>query len=264
MQRYRAGTVRLDTGADVAAHAQMAVARTAAEAQTAIVPVQSCDLDVSEAPWTWAEDNAAAVKRSWNKAIVDKPALFNGQVLVMGQHALRDGHLTGEVHQTDYASFLYCKDKGLPPEAGIRNVFGCAVVRSGEGHLLFGRMAPYTATSGKVYPMAGTPDLEDIKDGKLDIESSMQRELLEEAGLSTADATRQPGYMLIENAGMSALCAVFDFDVASRDLKARMMAHIDMQDEPELDEIVIFRRAGFHVPHRMPGFARILVQHLLE
>ena len=149
-------------------------------------------------------------------------------------------------------------------EAGIRNVFGCAVVRSREGHLLFGRMAPYTATSGRVYPMAGTPDPDDIKDGKLDIEGSMQRELMEEAGLSTDDAMRQPGYMLIEDAGMSALCAVFDFDVPSRDLKAHTMGHIDLQDEPELDEIVIFRRAGFHVHHRMPGFARILVQHLLD
>lgn len=242
----------------------MAVAGKTAVEQTEILSVQSCDLDVTEAPWTWAEDNAAAVKRFWKKALVDKPALFNGQVLVMGQHTISNGCLTGEVHKTDYASFLYCKDKGLPAEAGIRNVFGCAVVRSREGHLLFGRMAPYTATSGRVYPMAGTPDLEDIKDGKLDIEGSMQRELLEEAGLSTADATRQPGYMLIEDAGMSAVCAVFDFDAPSRDLKARMMAHIDLQDEPELDEIVIFRRAGFHVHHRMPGFARILVQHLLE
>lgn len=242
----------------------MAVARKAVEARPEIIPVSSCDLSVTDAPWAWAEDNASAVKRFWNKAIVDKPALFNGPVLVMGQHTLSDGCLTGEVYRTNYASFLYCKDKGLPADAGIRNVFGCAVVRSADGHLLFGRMAPYTATSGRVYPMAGTPDPDDIKDGKLDIEGSMQRELLEEAGLSTADATREPGYLLIEDAGMSALCAVFDFDVPSRDLKARMMAHIDLQDQPELDEIVVFRRAGFHVHHRMPGFARTLVQHLLE
>lgn len=242
----------------------MAVARKAAEVQAEIVPIQSCDLDVTDAPWAWAEDNATAVKRFWKKAIVDKPAMFNGQVLVMGQHTLSDGCLTGAIHKTDYASFLYCKDKGLPEDAGIRNVFGCAVVRSSEGHLLFGRMAPYTATSGRVYPMAGTPDPDDITDGKLDIEGSMKRELLEETGLSTEDATRQTGYMLIENAGMSAVCAVFDFDVPSRDLKARMINYIDLQDQPELDEIVIFRRAGFHVHHRMPGFARILVQHLLE
>jgi len=242
----------------------MAVARKVSREQTDVVPLHSCDLDVTENPWQWAADNAPAVKRFWNKAIVEKPSLFNGQVLVMGEYKIADGCLSGSVHKTNFASFLYCKDKGLPEESGVRNVFGCAVVRSAEGHLLFGRMAPYTATSGRVYPMAGTPDMDDIKDGKLDIEGSMQRELQEEAGLTTADAARRPGYLLIENAGMSALCAVFDYDVPSRDMKVRMMRHIDMQDEPELDEIVVFRRAAFHVHHRMPGFARILVQHLLE
>jgi len=242
----------------------VAVARETSSEATEIVPLDSYDLQVTENPWQWAAGNAAAVKRFWNTAIIEKPSLFNGQVLVMGEHKIAGGCLSGTVHKTDFASFLYWKDKGLPQEAGVRNVFGCAVVRSAEGHLLFGRMAPYTAASGRVYPMAGTPDLEDIKDGKLDIEGSLQRELREEAGLIAADATRLPGYLLIENAAMSALCAVFDFDVPSRDLKVAMMRYIDMQDEAELDEIVVFRRAGFHVHHRMPGFARILVQHLLE
>lgn len=242
----------------------MAVARSTVTGGEGISSLDTCELQVTDEPWEWAADNAPAVKRFWNKALVDKPSLFNGQVLVMGEHNVAGGCLIGTVHKTDYASFLYYKNKGLPEAAGVRNVFGCAVVRSVEGHLLFGRMAPYTASSGRVYPMAGTPDLEDVKDGKLDIEGSIVRELQEEAGLTATDAIRQPGYLLIENAGMSALCAVLDFDASSRDLKLRMMRHIDMQDEPELDDIVVFRRAAFHVHHRMPGFARMLVQNLLE
>lgn len=242
----------------------MAIVRKTVADQPEISSLSTYDLVVTDNPWVWAADNAPAVKRFWKKALVDKPLLFNGQVLVMGEHIVADGCLRGTVHKTDFASFLYYKDKGLPEDAGVRNVFGCAVVRSAEGHLLFGRMAPHTAAGGRVYPMAGTPDLEDVKDGKLDVEGSIRRELHEEAGLVAADAARQPGYLLIEDAGMSALCAVFDFDAPSRDLKVRMMRHIDMQDEPELDEIVVFRRAAFHVHHRMPGFARILVQRLLE
>ena len=78
------------------------------------------------------------------------------------------------------------------------------------------------------------------------------------------DANRQPGYVLIEDAGMMALCAVLDFDAPSRDLKAKMMLHIDTQELSELDDIVVFRRAAFHVHHRMPGFARTLVQYLIN
>ena len=231
---------------------------------TEVIQITAYDLPLVDEPWAWAEENTAAIKRFWNKAHAEKPSMFNGPVLVMSGHELRDGVLAGKVLQTDFASFLYWKDKGLPDEAGVRNVFGCAVVRSGDGHLLFGRMGPHTAASGRVYPMAGTPDLDDLKDGKLDIEGSIVRELMEEAGLDAADATREPGYLLVEDGGMCSLNAIFTFDAPSRELKARMMSHIEMQDQSELDEIVVFRRAAFHVHHRMPGFARTLVQHLLD
>ncbi|MEE4237285.1 MAG: NUDIX hydrolase [Anderseniella sp.] len=228
------------------------------------VDISGYELPLTDAPWAWADDNAAAIKRFWNKAHAEKPSMFNGQVLVMAGHELRDSVLAGNVLRTDFASFLYWKDRGLPDEAGVRNVFGCAVVRSGDGHLLFGRMAAHTAGSGRVYPMAGTPDPEDVTDGKLDVEGSIIRELMEEAGLDAAQATRTPGYLLVEDGRMCSLNAVFTFDAPSRELKARMMQHIETQESSELDEIVVFRRAAFHVHHRMPGFARALVQHLLD
>ncbi len=229
-----------------------------------VIQIEGYDLPLAEGPWTWADENAAAIKRFWNKAQAEKPSMFNGEVLVMSGHELRNGILAGNALKTDFASFLYWKDKGLPGEAGVRNVFGCAVVRSGDGHLLFGRMAPDTAGAGRVYPMAGTPDLDDLKDGTLDIEGSIVRELMEEAGLDAGQAARTPGYLLVEDGGMCSLNAVFTFDAPSRELKARMMQHIEMQEQAELDEIVVFRRAAFHVHHRMPGFARTLVQHLLD
>ena len=231
---------------------------------TEVIQITGYELPLADGPWAWADENAAAIKRFWSKAQADKPSMYNGPVLIMNGHGLQDGVLAGNVLKTDFASFLYWKDKGLPLEAGVRNVFGCAVVRSGEGHLLFGRMAPHTAGSGRVYPMAGTPDLDDLKNGKLDIEGSIVRELMEEAGLAAADATRAPGYLLVEDGGMCSLNAVFTFDAPSRELKTLMMSHVEIQEQSELDEIVVFRRAAFHVHHRMPGFARVLVQHLLE
>jgi hypothetical protein len=234
------------------------------DAMNEVIQISGYDLPLSDDSWAWAADNAAAVKRFWNKTQAEKPALFNGDVLLMSNHTLVSGTLSGQVLATDYASFLYWKDKKLPAEAGVANVFGCAVVRSGEGHLLFGHMAPHTAASGRVYPMAGTPDLEDVKDGKLDIEGSIERELMEEAGLAACDARREPGYLMVEDGGMCSLNAVFTFDAPARELKQRMISHIESQEQPELDDIVVFRRAAFHVHHRMPGFARTLVQHLLD
>ena len=229
-----------------------------------VIQIIGYELLLSQQRWAWADDNAAAIKRFWGKAQAEQPALFNGDVVLMADHALSEGVLKGMTLTTDFASLLYWKDKGLPLDAGVRNVFGCAVVRSGEGHLLFGRMAPHTAASGRVYPMAGTPDPSDVRDAMLDLEGSIVRELKEESGLDAADASRSPGYLLIEDGGMCSLTAVFTFDASSRELKARMMAYVDEQEQSELDEIVVFRRAAFHVHHRMPGFARTLVQHLLD
>ena len=242
----------------------MAVARKTNTIDTPVRHVVSCDLTVNDMAWDWAHANDAAIKRFWKKAVAEKPALFNGVILLLANHTIVENHLSGEILKTDFASFLYWKDQGLPKDAGVQNIFGCAVVRSSEGHLLFGHMAPHTAAAGRVYPMAGTPDADDIKDGKVDLEGSISRELQEEAGLSVDDANRQPGYVLIEDAGMMALCVVLDFDAPSRDLKAKMMLHIDTQELSELDDIVVFRRAAFHVHHRMPGFARTLVQHLID
>ncbi len=229
-----------------------------------VIQIDGYDVPLSGEAWAWAGDNAAAIKRFWARAHAEKPAMFNGDVLVLSDHAIGNGILTGCALTTDFASFLYWKDKGLPLDAGVRNVFGCAVVRSGDGHLLFGHMAPHTAGSGRVYPMAGTPDPSDASEGKLDLEGSIVRELKEESGLDVADATRSPGYLLVEDGGMCSLNAVFTFDAPSRELKARMMGYLEEQEQPELDDIVVFRRAAFHVHHRMPGFARTLVQHLLD
>lgn len=229
-----------------------------------VIQISGYDLCVGEHEWAWASKNAAGIKRYWKRAQVEKPAMFNGEILLLADWKLNADTLRGTAVQTDFASFLYWKDKGMPEDAGVLNVFGCAAVRSSDGHLLFGRMGPQTAGSGRVYPMAGTPDLDDIRDGKLDLEGSIVRELKEEAGLDAEAAARKDGYQLVVEGGMCALVAELVFDAPSRDLKAQMMRHIDTQDEPELDEIVVFRRAAFHVHHRMPLFARTLVQHMLD
>ena len=227
-----------------------------------VIPISAVDIRAGAAAWAWAEENAVRIARAWKQAQGANPALYDGRVLMLAHHEVADGRLVGETVETGFSAFLTWKEQGMP-EAGVRNVFGCAVVMSGDGHLLFGRMGPATAGAGRVYPMAGTPEPADLKDGSLDIEGSIVRELREETGLDAGEAKRDAGYLMIEEAGLLALAAVLRFEAPSRELKGRMMAHIETCEHEELDEIVVFRRAAFHVHHRMPGFARILVQHLI-
>ena len=89
---------------------------------------------------------------------------------------------SGAYFETDYANYVAWRDWGHPGER-VENCFSMAALRGADGAFLLGEMAPHTMNAGKIYFPAGTPDPADIFDGKVDLDGSARRELLEETGL---------------------------------------------------------------------------------
>src|SRR5713226_8995453 len=115
----------------------------------AIHRVTTLDLNVRPRPWPFADERRAEI----------------------------DAH---------FASFLAWRDWGFP-DGGVFNGFGMGALRCSDGAFVLGEMGEHTANAGRIYFPSGTPDLDDIRDGAVDISGSIAREVLEETGLAPAD-----------------------------------------------------------------------------
>lgn len=223
----------------------------------------TCLLTVTTARWPFAEDNADAIDAHWARRRATSPAMFNGTIFVLGSSTREGGSLTGSLLQTDFKSFLYWKDHGYP-DPGVRDVFGSALIRSAEGHIVLGRQAAGNLNAGLAYLPGGFIDRRDVDEqGRVALEASVAREVLEETGLSADHLAREPGMLLTRAGAMHSIAVPFRSPLDSSALKARIEAHIATQTDPELAEVVVVRGAQDLAAVQMPLYASVLLAHLL-
>src|SRR4051812_37885530 len=134
--------------------------------EISIIPLTRLDLRFEPAPWRFAEERRAEIDAYFARLRAEKPAMWNGRVLVMSRGEIADGVLSGAYLETDFASFIAWRDWGFPDRT-VRNCFAMAALRSSDGAFLLGIMGGHTATAGQVYFAAGNPGRNDIPGGTL-------------------------------------------------------------------------------------------------
>ncbi|MFC7051182.1 NUDIX domain-containing protein [Hansschlegelia quercus] len=167
--------------------------------------------------------------------------MFDGRVLLGVEAAITDETLTARYAEVAFSAFNWWREKGT--RSDFRNVFGAAAVVSADGGVLLGRMAPHTAAAGKIYFPCGTPDLSDIRDGRVDLEYSISRELEEETGLTEPEVLASPHAFAIFAPKVVAYVRRYDTDLTEAELKRRVEAHLGLDPTPELDRIIFVRSA---------------------
>lgn len=203
--------------------------------------VAAVDLVVEDRDWAYGEDNRDEISSHFTAGKSQNPALFNGPMMVLDRWEIAGDTFFGRLCHSDFASFLHWRDThaagGLDDLAGARNLFGSAAVRSSEGHLLIGEMAPHTANAGRLYGPCGSLDLADVIKARIDIDGSMARELEEETGLSLGDARAEPGYLIWFDGPRVAVVREYRYKSNARTLAAMVRGFLAADTAPELSAI---------------------------
>jgi ADP-ribose pyrophosphatase YjhB (NUDIX family) len=205
-----------------------------------VVPIERLELAVAPRRWAFADERRAEIDAYFAALRRQKPALWNGQVLLLHEHVLVDRVLRGTCFATDYASFLAWRDWDFP-DRSVRNFFAMGALRSSDGAFLLGVMNAHTANAGRIYFPGGTPDPDDVVDGKVDLDGSVRRELQEETGLDTADFIVESGWHTVFIAARIVQIKLLQAREDAKALRARILAYVAREAQPELADIRIVR-----------------------
>ena len=221
------------------------------------------DLRVIARPWRFETENENEIAAHFEEARKRISLLWNGRTLKLTEFSFQNGVFEGCCSESSYAAHLAWRDWGAP-DASAFNLFGSAIIRSRCGALLYGVMAPHTATAGMIYPPGGNLDLSDVTPGgKVDVIRAIDRELAEETGLR-GETLRRAELLAAFDGPRISIARVFDCDVDAADLRGSILAHSAASDEQELSDIRVIRsRADLEDPSIVP-FAREIADYLLR
>jgi len=217
-------------------------------------------LDLRLEPWTWPFARERRVEIDAHFAIKrrEKPQLWNGRVLLARNPVFTADRFSASYFEIGFADFLAWRDWGFP-DASVFNGFGMGALKSADGAFVMGEMAPHTANAGRVYFPAGTPDLDDVSDGMVDIAGSVARESEEETGLAPADYRAGDHWDCVVYGAMVAMIKTLRVDMAGDALRARIEANLARQQQPELSAIHLVRGKG-ELTAAMPRFVTAFIE----
>ncbi|MGB8183858.1 MAG: NUDIX hydrolase [Pseudolabrys sp.] len=223
--------------------------------------IDRLDLSFAPKPWDFAVERRDEIDAFFAALRRDKPSIWNGRVLMLHHHAIKDGVLHGEYLETDYASFAAWR-RWDRPAAKVHDCFSAAAILAADGAFLLGVMGPHTFNGGKIYFPCGTPDPKDIVGDKVDLELSVRRELHEETGLSVAEFASEPGWTMITDGPLIAQIKVLRSGEDSVALRKRVLLHLASEQQPELADIRIIRKHKDLDP-AMPRFVTAFLESRL-
>ena len=123
-------------------------------------------------PWPFAKTRRAEISAHFAGKQAEKPQLWNGRILLGRDPVFAGGSFRASYFEADFAGFLAWRDWGFP-DRDVFNGFGMGALRCADGAFVLGEMGRHTANAGRIYFPSGTPDLDDISNGTVDLAGSV-------------------------------------------------------------------------------------------
>src|SRR5260370_19554458 len=184
-----------------------------AEALPVIHRVTTLDLSFQPRQWPFADARRADIDAHFAIRQREKPELWNGRILLARNPAFTGDRFSADYFEADFASFLAWRDWGFP-DRDVFSGFGMGALRASDGAFVLGEMGRHTANAGRIYFPSGTPDLDDLSDGAVDIPGSVGREVEEETGLTAADYRAAAHWDCVVSSSAIAMIRILDVDLS--------------------------------------------------
>ena len=214
--------------------------------------ITELDLQVTPRPWPFAAAKHAEISAHFAALQRERSHLWNGRVLLGTRPLFAGERFSADYFEVDFASFLAWRDWDFP-DKDVFNGFGMGALRASDGAFVLGEMGAQTANAGRIYFPSGTPDLKDVRDGKLDIPGSVAREVEEETGLAPHEYRAVAHWDCLFTGVALAMIRTLDVDMPGEALRARIEANLARQTEPELSAIHLVRERA-DLSRAMPRF----------
>jgi hypothetical protein len=224
-----------------------------------IVPVERLELALAPRPWPFEHERRAEIAAHFDALRRSNPGLWNGRVLMLHQHEIRAAVFHGAYFETDFASMLAWRQWDAP-DPRVKNCFAMGALRGSDGGFVLGVMGAHTSNAGRIYFPAGLPDLNDVDGSRVDLVRNVMREVGEETGLTPDDFEAEPGWITVLAGSRIAQVKTLKARATAAVLRARILAHLAREAQPELADVRIVRGPADFDP-MMPPFVTAFLAH---
>lgn len=222
-----------------------------------VLPVENIDVRLDPAPHPLERTHMREIDANWAYEISVNPHLFDGRVAVLSELSYASERLVGRCHIARYATFMYWRRNREMP--GVGHVFAHAMLVSSDNALVAIRMGKHTLNAGRVYFAAGSFELEDFRDGLVDVDFNMRREVKEETGLDIAEASPARRYYLLSTRSGTVIFRRYRMPLTANAMVARINAFVAAEANPEIEAPVVIHSAG-DLPDDLAGHMRPLIE----